>query len=355
MAITSQTTYVEYLHDGIAVDYIINFMYFETTAIKVYSIDKSAPLAPDPWENKKLYTIGTLVWTGKNLVFRCITQHTSSSAPATIENDLVNWELVGAYVDGTWYAQTELAVGSDWSLQTTAGGIALATGVKMPDTVRLANAAVVPTGHTIKIVRTTAATQTAQPTDKTIEVSLDKLTAQMQELKAEYNTSDNLKVKVDANTAEIAALKPRVTTAENDIDSLQLEQITQNNRITAVENNKANQVDLTALEGRVTTAEGNITTTNALASSAMAKALVNEADMAAIVVDTTGAVDGDVLVRDSLGVYRPEAKGLMRNHIDVPIVAVEPAAPAAGYVRLYAMGKTVYAKYSNSEVVEILR
>lgn len=72
-------------------------------------------------------------------------------------------------------------------------------------------------------------------------------------------------------------------------------------------------------------------------------------------VDTTSVVEGDVLVRDALGVFRPEAKGLMRNPIDVPLVGEEPAAPAVGYVRLYAMNKTVYAKYSDNEVVEMLR
>lgn len=72
-------------------------------------------------------------------------------------------------------------------------------------------------------------------------------------------------------------------------------------------------------------------------------------------VDTTGAVEGDVLVRNALGVYMPEAKGLMRNPIDIPLVAVEPASPPAGYVRLYAIGKTVYAKYNDNEVVEMLR
>ena len=72
-------------------------------------------------------------------------------------------------------------------------------------------------------------------------------------------------------------------------------------------------------------------------------------------VNTAGAVEGDVLVLDALGVYKPEAKGLMRNPIDVPIVGAEPVAPPIGYVRVYAMGKTVYAKYSNNEVVEMLK
>lgn len=225
MAITSQTTSVEYVHDGIAVDYLINFMYFDNTAIKVYKIDLSN-------------------------------------------------------------VQTELAVGSEWSLQTTAGGISLATGVKMPDTVRLVNAAVVPATHTIKIVRVTASTQTSQPADKTIEVALDKLTAQMQELKVDSSTVDDLKVLVDANTAEINLLKPRVTSAENDIDSLQFEQTTQNNRLTALESGKEDKAVVAALDVRVTSAEGSIASTNTLASSAMAKANNNEAAIAAIVVDT---------------------------------------------------------------------
>lgn len=225
MAITSQTTSVEYVHGGVIVDYIINFMYFDNTAIKVYKIDLSN-------------------------------------------------------------VQTELAVGSEWTLQTTAGGIALATGIKMPDTVRLANASVVPTTHTIKIVRVTASTQTSQPADKTIEVSLDKLTAQMQELKVDSSTVDDLKVLVDANTAEINLLKPRVTNTENDIASLQIEQVTQNNRLTAVESLKEDKSVVAVIEGRVTAVEADVVSVGNLASNAMAKANNNEADIAAIVVDT---------------------------------------------------------------------
>lgn len=73
-------------------------------------------------------------------------------------------------------------------------------------------------------------------------------------------------------------------------------------------------------------------------------------------VDTTGVADRDILVWDDVAkLFKPENKGLFKEPITVPIVGAEPAAPAVGYVVLYAMGKTVYAKYSDSEVVEMLR
>lgn len=154
-------------------------VYYNTSllAVRVFSNGNwYNDLTPEPWANSTAYIVGQIVWTSTNQIFRCISNHTSSAFPATIDSDLVNWAPMGAHVIG----------------------------------------------------------------------------------------------------------------ALND-------------------------------------------------------------------VDTTGAVEGDVLVRNALGIYVPEAKGLMRNPIDVPLVAVEPAAPAAGYVRLYAIGKTVYAKYNDNEVVEMLR
>ena len=225
MAITSQTTNVSYVHDGVAVDYIINFMYFSNDSIKVYKIDLSG-------------------------------------------------------------ISTELAVGSEWSLQTTAGGIALATGVKMPDTVRLVNAAVVPATHTIKIVRTTAATQTSQPTDKTVEVSLDKLTAQLQEIKEDVVQADAIDARVSAVELAVTGVDARLVTAEGEIDSIQLQQTTQDNAITSLQTTKATTADLAILEGRVIAAEGDINTVGTIASNAMAKANNNEAAIALINVDT---------------------------------------------------------------------
>lgn len=73
-------------------------------------------------------------------------------------------------------------------------------------------------------------------------------------------------------------------------------------------------------------------------------------------VDTTGVADRDVLVWDDVAkLFKPENKGLFKEPITVPILAVEPPAPTAGNVVLYAMGKTVYAKYSDNEVVEMIR
>lgn len=73
-------------------------------------------------------------------------------------------------------------------------------------------------------------------------------------------------------------------------------------------------------------------------------------------VDTTGALAGDVLVRDVAGIYKPSAKGLFTTPLTIPVVAVEPATPAAGYVVLWADNKkTIKAKYEDGEVVEMIR
>ena len=73
-------------------------------------------------------------------------------------------------------------------------------------------------------------------------------------------------------------------------------------------------------------------------------------------VNTTGISDRDILVWDDVAkLFKPENKGLFKEPITVPVVAVEPPAPAASNVVIYAMNKTVYAKYSDGEVVEMLR
>lgn len=73
-------------------------------------------------------------------------------------------------------------------------------------------------------------------------------------------------------------------------------------------------------------------------------------------VDTTGAVENDVLVLDGTGVYKPIAKGTFATPLTVPVIAVEPASPAAGFVVLWADdNKTIKAKYETGEVVEMLK
>ena len=73
-------------------------------------------------------------------------------------------------------------------------------------------------------------------------------------------------------------------------------------------------------------------------------------------VDTTGAVENDVIVLDNAGVYRPEAKGTFKTPLTVPVISVEPATPVAGYVVLWADDNmTVKAKYETGEVVEMLK
>ena len=73
-------------------------------------------------------------------------------------------------------------------------------------------------------------------------------------------------------------------------------------------------------------------------------------------VDTTGAVEDDVLVLDNAGVYKPVAKGLFTTPLTVPVIAVDPATPAAGFVVLWADDNmTIKAKYETGEVVEMLK
>jgi hypothetical protein len=73
-------------------------------------------------------------------------------------------------------------------------------------------------------------------------------------------------------------------------------------------------------------------------------------------VDTTGAVEHDVLVLDNAGEFNPEAKGLFNTPLTVPVIAVEPASPAAGFVVLWADDNmTIKAKYETGEVVEMLK
>ena len=73
-------------------------------------------------------------------------------------------------------------------------------------------------------------------------------------------------------------------------------------------------------------------------------------------VDTTGVAENDVLVLDNTGEFKPEAKALFNTPLTVPVVAVEPASPAAGFVVLWAdANKTIKAKYETGEVVEMLK
>ena len=73
-------------------------------------------------------------------------------------------------------------------------------------------------------------------------------------------------------------------------------------------------------------------------------------------VYTTGVLDRDVLVWDDVAkLFKPENKGLFKEPITVPILAVEPPAPAVGFVTIYGLGKTIYAKYSSGEVLEMLK
>ena len=73
-------------------------------------------------------------------------------------------------------------------------------------------------------------------------------------------------------------------------------------------------------------------------------------------VDTTGVAEDDVLVMDDAGVFKPIAKGLFATPLTVPVIAVEPASPAAGFVVLWADdNKTIKAKYETGEVVEMLK
>lgn len=225
MALNDQTTFVEYIHNGVVTDYTISYMYFDTDDIKVYSID-----------------------------------------------GLDNY--------------TEIFEGTDFTFQTVSGGVEIATGVKLPDTIRLNTAGEVPTGDTIRLQRTTAATQENTVADKTVEVSLDKLTAEIQEIKVDVQSSSSLKPLIDQNTSDITDLDGRVTTNENDIVAAEFNIDSNTSDIAQLDLLKADKTTVTALDLRVGQNESDISDNAALASAAMAKANNNEADIALINLDT---------------------------------------------------------------------
>lgn len=225
MALTDQTTYVEYIHNGVATDYTITFISYDTAPpygdIKVYSIDGS-----------------------------------------------------GNY--------TEIFEGTDFTFQTVAGGRTLPTGVILPDTIRLNTTGEVPTGDTIRIERQTETTQDNTVADKTVETSLDKLTAKLQEVEQDVSNTSALKAQIDQNTADISALDGRTTAIEN-------EQVVQNfdidantSDIAVLQADKADKTTTDALDARVTQNELDITDNTTLAQNAQAKANQNETDIAAL-------------------------------------------------------------------------
>ena len=233
MAITDQAIKVEYVHASGVVDYNIPFITYDTAPpygdISVYSVDSS-----------DVYTI--------------------------------------------------LSESTDYTFQTIAGGRELPTGIKLPDTLRLNSDAVMPIGDTLKIVRDTELTQNNIFADKTIEFSLDKLTAKVQELGINVGSSDGLQVAIDANTADIATDAARITATEAK-DGLQDTAIALNiTNIAALDAGKTDTTVTDGLDAAITVNEGDITANATMSSNAMAKANNNETDIAALALDAAQVV-----------------------------------------------------------------
>lgn len=228
MALTNTDTYNEYVHNGELVNYTISILSYDTAPpygdISVYSVDSG-----------DVYTI--------------------------------------------------LTEGADYTFQTLMGGRALPTGILLPDTIQLTAPTVVPTNDKIRIVRNTEQTQNNTIADKTVEVSLDKLTAHMQEIRVDVQSSSALKPLIDQNTQDIATESARVTAVEND-NLAQQAQIDGNlSDIGVLTAGKADKTVTDSLDTRVTTAEGTIGSNTTLASAAMSKANQNETDIAALNLD----------------------------------------------------------------------
>lgn len=229
MALNDQTTYDEYTHNGVATDYTITFMSYDTAPpygdIKVFSIDGSD-------------------------------------------------------------VYTEIFVGTDFTFETTMGGRQLPTGVLIPDTIRLNTAGEVPTGDKIRIVRDTETTQENTVADKTVETSLDKITAKLQEIEVNVGSGESLQSQIDDNKADIATLDSNLDTTILVVDALNTRIGVNEGDIAALQAGKADITVTDGLDAAITQNELDIADNAALASAAMAKANNNETDIAAINLDT---------------------------------------------------------------------
>lgn len=129
---------------------------------------------------------------------------------------------------------------------------------------------------------------------------------------------------IDTNTAEINGLKPRMTTAESNIDSLEVRASSLENRATSLEE-RATSVEnrATALETRATTLEGRATTVENRATTLegrMDDAETNIADLQGTVADILGTPPAN-LSADKIFFDDASAESVERN-----IVAANDAA-----------------------------
>jgi len=234
MALNNETTYVEYTHNGVVTDYTITFLSYDTAPpygdIRVYSID------------------------GSNVY-------------------------------------TEIFAGTDYTFQITMGGRELPTGIKIPDTIRLNTAAEVPTNDKIRIVRDTEATQENTVSDKTVETSLDKLTAKIQEIEVNISGTEALQVQIGTNTADIAALGTRVGATETKNTAQDARITTNEGDIAALNAGKADITVTDALDADLTTAEAAIAANTIAAGNAQTKANNNETDIANLNIDSVQITD----------------------------------------------------------------